>query len=146
MFSSEDLRKHNKVTNSTVKRVFKSGGFVLFNKEMAKPCPSIPSNQCISQKLKFTGNKKIGNEVKKKRSANKMGQFGVFVLVFIDVERVKLFKICKFFFHNPTILTHHLALSLSAASERRASVVSQFMQASVRETPYFNSDKSSGIC
>ena len=146
MFSSEDLRKHNKVTNSTVKRVFKSGRFVLFNKEMAKPCPSIPSNQCISQKLKFTGNKKIGNEVKKKRSANKMGQFGVFVLVFIDVERVKLFKICKFFFHNPTILTHHLALSLSAASERRASVVSQFMQASVRETPYFNSDKSSGIC
>ena len=146
MFSSEDLRKHNKVTNSTVKRVFKSGGFVLFNKEMAKPCPSIPSNQCISQKLKFTGNKKIGNEVKKKRSTNKMGQFGVFVLVFIDVERVKLFKICKFFFHNPTILTHHLALSLSAASERRASVVSQFMQASVRETPYFNSDKSSGIC
>jgi len=146
MFSSEDLRKHNKVTNSTVKRVFKSGGFVLFNKEMAKPCPSIPSNQCISQKLKFTGNKKIGNEVKKKRSANKMGQFGVFVLVFIDVERVKLFKICKFFFHNPTILTHHLALSLSAASERRAAVVSQFMQASVRETPYFNSDKSSGIC
>ena len=146
MFSSEDLRKHNKVTNSTVKRVFKSGGFVLFNKEMAKPCPSIPSNQCISQKLKFTGNKKIGNEVKKKRTANKMGQFGVFVLVFIDVERVKLFKICKFFFHNPTILTHHLALSLSAASERRASVVSQFMQASVRETPYFNSDKSSGIC
>ena len=146
MFSSEDLRKHNKVTNSTVKRVFKSGGFILFNKEMAKPCPSIPSNQCVSQKLKFTGNKKIGNEVKKKRSANKMGQFGVFVLVFIDVERVKLFKICKFFFHNPTILTHHLALSLSAASERRASVVSQFMQASVRETPYFNSDKSSGIC
>ena len=146
MFSSEDLRKHNKVTNSTVKRVFKSGGFVLFNKEMAKPCPSIPSNQCISQKLKFTGNKKIGNEVKKKPTANKMGQFGVFVLVFIDVERVKLFKICKFFFHNPTILTHHLALSLSAASERRASVVSQFMQASVRETPYFNSDKSSGIC
>lgn len=146
MFSSEDLRKHNKVTNSTVKRVFKSGGFVLFNKEMAKPCPSIPSNQCISQKLKFTGNKKIGNEVKKKRSANKMGQFGVFVLVFIDVERVKLFKICKFFFHNPTILTHHLALSLSAASERRTSVVSQFMQASVRETPYFNSDKSAGIC
>ena len=146
MFSSEDLRKHNKVTNSTVKRVFKSGGFVLFNKEMAKPCPSIPSNQCISQKLKFTGNKKIGNEVKKKRSANKMGQFGVFVFVFIDVERVKLFKICKFFFHNPTILTHHLALSLSAASERRASVVSQFMQASVRETPYFKSDKSSGIC
>ena len=146
MFSSEDLRKHNKVTNSTVKRVFKSSGFVLFDKEMAKPCPSIPSNQRISQKLKFTGNKKIGNEVKKKRSANKMGQFGVFVLVFIDVERVKLFKICKFFFHNPTILTHHLALSLSAASERRASVVSQFMQASVRETPYFNSDKSSGIC
>ena len=146
MFSSEDLRKHNKVTNSTVKRVFKSGGFVLFNKEMAKPCPSIPSNQCISQKLKFTGNKKIGNEVKKKRSANKMGQFGVFVLVFIDVERVKLFKICKFFFHNSTILAHHLALSLSAASIRRASVVSQFIQASVRETPYFNSDKSSGIC
>ena len=146
MFSSEDLRKHNKVTNSTVKRVFKSGGFVLFNKEMAKPCPSIPSNQCISQKLKFTGNKKIGNEVKKKPTANKMGQFGVFVLVFIDVERVKLFKICKFFFHNPTILTHHLALSLSAASIRRASVVSQFIQASVRETPYFNSDKSSGIC
>ena len=146
MFSSEDLRKHNKVTNSTVKRVFKSGGFVLFNKEMAKPCPSIPSNQCISQKLKFTGNKKIGNEVKKKRSANKMGQFGVFVLVFIDVERVKLFKICKFFFHNPTILSHHLDLSLSAVSERRVSVVSQFMQASVRETPYFNSDKSSGIC
>ena len=146
MFSSEDLRKHNKVTNSTVKRVFKSGGFVLFNKEMAKPCPSIPSNQCISQKLKFTGNKKIGNEVKKKRSANKMGQFGVFVLVFIDVERVKLFKICKFFFHNSTILAHHLALSLSAASVRRASVVSQFIQASVRETPYFNSDKSSGIC
>ena len=146
MFSSEDLRKHNKVTNSTVKRVFKSGGFVLFNKEMAKPCPSIPSNQCISQKLKFTGNKKIGNEVKKKRSANKMGQFGVFVLVFIDVERVKLFKICKFFFHNPTILSHHLDLSLSAASERRVSVVSQFIQASVRETPYFKSDKSSGIC
>ena len=146
MFSSEDLRKHNKVTNSTVKRVFKSGGFVLFNKEMAKPCPSIPSNQCISQKLKFTGNKKIGNEVKKTTSANKMGQFSVFVLVFIDVERVELFKICKFFFHNPTILAHHLDLSLSAASERRISVVSQFIQASVRETPYFNSDKSSGIC
>ena len=146
MFASENLRKHNKVTNSTIKGVFKSGGFVLFNKKMTKPCPSIPSNQCISQKLKFTGNKKIGNEVKKKRSANKMGQFGVFVLVFIDVERVKLFKICKFFFHNPTILTHHLDLSLSAASERRVSVVSQFMQASVRETPYFKSDKSSGIC
>jgi len=146
MFSSENLRKHNPVSNSAIKRVFKSCGFVLFNEEMAKPCPSIPSNQCISQKLKFTGNKKIGNEVKKKPTANKMGQFGVFVLVFIDVERVKLFKICKFFFHNSTILAHHLALSLSAASKRRASVVSQFMQASVRETPYFKSDKSSGIC
>ena len=146
MFSSENLRKHNPVSNSAIKRVFKSCGFVLFNEEMAKPCPSIPSNQCVSQKLKFTSNKKIGNEVKKKPTANKMGQFGVFVLVFIDVERVKLFKICKFFFHNPTILAHHLDLSLSAASERRASVVSQFMQASVRETPYFNSDKSSVIC
>jgi len=146
MFSSEDLRKHNKVTNSTVKRVFKSGGFVLFDKEMAKPCTSIPGNQREGQKLKVTANNQIGNKIKKTTSANKMGQFGVFMLVFIDVERVKLFKICKFFFHNPTILTHHLALSLSAASERRASVVSQFMQASVRETPYFNSDKSSGIC
>ena len=146
MFSSEDLRKHNKVTNSTVKRVFKSGGFVLFDKEMAKPCTSIPGNQREGQKLKVTANNQIGNKIKKTTSANKMGQFGVFVLVFIDVERVKLFKICKFFFHNPTILTHHLDLSLSAASERRVSVVSQFMQASVRETPYFKSDKSSGIC
>jgi len=146
MFASENLRKHNPVTNSTVKGVFKSGRFVLFNKEMAKPCPSIPSNQCVSQKLKVAGNKEIGNEIKKKTSANKMGQFSVFVLVFIDVERVKLFKICKFFFHNPTILTHHLDLSLSAVSKRRVSVVSQFMQASVRETPYFKSDKSSGIC
>jgi len=146
MFASENLRKHNKVTNSTVKGVFKSGGFVLFNKEMAKPSPSIPGNQCVSQKFKFTGNNEISNEEKKKTSANKMGQFGVFVLMFIDVERVKLFKICKFFFHNSTILAHHLVLSLSAASERRALVVSQFMQASVRETPYFNSDKSAGIC
>ena len=146
MFSSENLRKHNPVSNSAIKGIFKSGGFVLFNEEMTKPCPSIPGNQCVSQKLKFTGNKKIGNEVKKKPTANKMGQFGVFVLVFIDVERVKLFKICKFFVHNSTILAHHLALSLSAASIRRASVVSQFIQASVTETPYFNSDKSSGIC
>ena len=146
MFSSENLRKHNPVTNSTVKRVFKSGRFVFFNEKMAKPCPSIASNQCVSQKLKVTGHNKIGNEIKKKPTANKMSQFGVFVLVFIDIERVKLFKICKFFFHNPTILTHHLDLSLSAASERRVSVVSQFMQASVRETPYFKSDKSSGIC
>jgi len=146
MFSSEDLRKHNKVTNSTVKRVFKSGGFVLFDKEMAKPCPSIPGNQRVGQKLKVTANNQIGNKIKKTTSANKMGQFSVFVLVFIDVERVELFKICKFFFHNPTILAHHLDLSLSAASERRVSVVSQFMQASVRETPYFKSDKSSGIC
>ena len=96
MFSSEDLRKHNKVTNSTIKGVFKSGGFVFFDKIMTKPCPSIPSNQRISQKLKFTANNEIGNEIKKTTSANKMGQFSVFVLVFINVERVKLFKICKF--------------------------------------------------
>ena len=146
MFSSEDLRKHNKVTNSTIKGVFKSGGFVFFDKIMTKPCPSIPSNQRESQKLKLTANKEIGNKKKEATSANKVGQFSVFVFVFIDVERVKLFKICKFFFHNPTILSHHLDLSLSAASERRVSVVSQFIQASVRETPYFKSDKSSGIC
>ena len=146
MFSSENLRKHNPVTNSAIKGIFKSSRFVLFDKEVAKPCPSISSNQCVSQKLKVTCDNKIGNEIKKKPTANKMGQFGVFVLVFIDVERVKLFKICKFFFHNFTILAHDHALSLSAASERRVSVVSQFMQASVRETPYFKSDKSSGIC
>ena len=145
MFSSENLRKHNPVTNSAIKGVFKSGRFVLFNEKMAKPCPSIASNQCVSQKLKVTGHKQIGNEIKKKPTANKMGQFGVFVLVFINVERVKLFKICKLFFHNATILTHHLDLSLSATSERRVLVVSQFIQASVRAPPYFNSDKSSGI-
>ncbi len=145
MFSSENLRKHNPVSNGAVKRVLKSGRLVFFDKEVPKPCPSITSNQCISQKPKVTGHKKIGNEIKEEPTANKMGQFGVFVLVFINVERVKLFKICKLFFHNATILTHHLDLSLSATSERRVLVVSQFIQASVRETPYFNSDKSSGI-
>ena len=145
MFSSENLRKHNPISNGTVKRIFKSGRLVFFNKEVTKPCPSITSNQCVSQKPKVTGHNKIRNEIKEEPTANKMGQFGVFVLMFINVEGVKLFKICKFFFHNPTILTHHLDLSLSATSERRVLVVSQFMQASVRETPYFNSDKSSGI-
>ena len=145
MFSFQDFSKHNKISYEAIKRILKGCRFVFFNKKMAKPGTTVPRNNGISQKHRIDGNNTTQSKKNNQTSAYKMGELGIFMLVFIDVERIKLFKICKCFFSHPVILTHHRILNRSPRSLRRVLVEFQLMQASVSETPYFNCDRSSVI-
>jgi len=145
MFSFQDFSKHNKISYEAIKRILKGCRFVFFNKKMTKPSATVPGNNGISQKHRINGHNKTQSEQNNQPSAYKMGEFRIFMLVFIDVERIKLFKICKCFFSHLAILTHHRILNRLARSLRRVLVESQLMQASVSETPYFNCDRSSVI-
>ena len=49
------MPEHYKIASQTVKRVNESGGFIFFEKEMAKPCKAVSANRNNNEPKPFTG-------------------------------------------------------------------------------------------
>ena len=49
------MPEHYKITSQTIKRINKSGGFIFFKKEMAKPRKSVAANRNDNEPKPFTG-------------------------------------------------------------------------------------------
>ena len=66
------MPEHYKIASQTIKRVNKSGGFIFFEKEMAKPCKTISANRDNNEPKPFTSNDSKDDANKNKQRARKV--------------------------------------------------------------------------